>query len=436
VPTAPAAVPRSEGTLAPPPEDYVVVRFRDEVPDWRRPGLSAAKGAPGYRPARFAPFARVEVPPGMTAADLVARFQADPEVLWAEQDAPCRALFQGTAPGPPFNDPLLPRQWTYQRINLLPALTRSPRQGEGVVVAVIDTGVAFGSGPSFPSRRGLDLEGTSFAPGWDFVDQDPFPFDEGSALDRNDPLSIRFGHGTFAASQIAAVANNGIAGIGVAPRTTIMPLRALNTRGTGRFSDIAEAIHFAANHGARVINMSLGGREGTIALQEAVRAARRVGVVLVAAAGNEAREDDFPGDVSFPARYAEVLAVGATDFHDRRASYSSHGPGLDLMAPAGDTFDEVSPGILDAALSTSFLHNPRTGQTTYGAFWSTGTSFAAPQVAGTAALLISLGVRDADGVERLLLDTTRDLGSPGFDTHHGWGLLDAFDAHRGLGLTF
>jgi hypothetical protein len=415
--------------------EHVIVQYRRDVPSELRPLLSRDAGGWEYRPARFAPFARVEVAPGDDPQELVARLAAQPEVEWAELDPICWTHFDGNLKQAQFNDPLLPRQWSYERINLLPALARNPGMGQGVVVAVIDTGVAFGTGPTFPTRRGLDLEGTAFVPGWDFVDNNPFPFDLGHRIDNpNDPLSRRFGHGTFAAAQIAATANNGIAGIGVAPRAAIMPLRVLGIRGFGTFSDVAEAIHFATNNGARVINMSLGGEGGSTPLLQAVRAAHQAGVVLVASAGNEAQAQDAPADVGFPARYAEVLAVGATRFDGQRAAYSNTGPGVDLMAPAGQGLVERPGNVLDAALSTSFLHHPASGETNHSAFWSTGTSFAAPQVAGAAALIIGLGVTDGRAVERMLLDTARNLGSPGFDEQHGWGLLDVFEAHLGLGL--
>ncbi|HVS01855.1 MAG TPA: S8 family serine peptidase [Thermoanaerobaculia bacterium] len=428
----PSVAPSTRGAV----RHQVVVRFRDEVPTGERAARVAALGGGTYRPSRFAPFARVAVPTGTEPGHLAAALAADPGVAWAEVDHWCRAAHLTVRPAASFDDPLLPRQWTHERIRLLSAFDHNPLLGAGVVVAVIDTGVAYGNGGSYPTRRGVDLEGTAFVPGWDFVDGDPEAFDLGVGIDDDEPFaSPRFGHGTFAAAQVAAVAGNGVAGIGTAPRAAIMPVRVLGIDGFGVFSDVAEGIHFAVARGAKVINMSLGGKEGTSALEEAVRAAHAAGVVLVAAAGNEATAPDFPGDVSFPARYPQVLAVGATNFADDRASYSNTGPQLDLMAPAGDGLEEVRPGIRDGALSTSFLFDPLDRSEIYGAFWSTGTSFAVPQVAGVAALLISLGVTDPDAVRLLLLERTRDLGTPGFDTEFGAGLLDALESHHGLGFS-
>jgi serine protease len=214
----------------------------------------------------------------------------------------------------------------------------------------------------------------------------------------DDPTAPRFGHGTFIAAQIAAAANNGLAGAGIAPRVTILPVRVINDQNFGFFSDVADGIDFAVAQGARVINLSLGGSQGPDFLRLAVERAHRAGVVIVASTGNEAADPDAPDDVSFPSRYPQVIAVGSTSFADRRASYSNFGPGLDLMAPAGDDASFVDALRRDAALAPSFLFDPENGQATYASFWATGTSFAAPQVAGAAALLVALGVRDPDAV--------------------------------------
>jgi serine protease len=416
----------------------VIVRFAPQVEPAERAQLARRLGAADYRPARFADFARLAVGAQDDVELLAERLRAEPGVEWAEPDRYCSAAVrQVTAAAVSFNDPLFPRQWTFARLRLAEALERNPRRGEGVIVAVIDTGVAFGSGGAFPARRGLDLEGTSFAPGFDFVAGDAEPFDEGSALDDDDPFrSPRFGHGTFVAGQIAATVDNLVAGASVAPRAAIMPLRVLDVDGFGTFSDVAEAIRFATERGARVINMSLSGEQGTTPLQEAVREAHRRGVIVVAAAGNQAADQGADDDVRFPARYPEVVAVGATRFDDRRASYSNRGAALEIMAPAGDDLAEVAPGLRDGALSVSFLHDPVSGAVLDAAFFATGTSFAAPQVAGAAALLVGLGVNDPEAVRFMLSETARDLGAAGHDRETGFGLADLLAAHRGLGFSF
>jgi subtilisin family serine protease len=416
---------------------HVVVRFARDVPGWQRRQIVQAAGGISFKAARMGSFAKVGVAAGDAPEALVERLSGMPGIVSAELDPIARALGLEARAAPDkrrFTDPLVNLQWSYDRIRLPEALDLNATDGQGVIVAVIDSGVASGSGASFPARRGLDLEATAFLPGADFVDGGP-PYDEGSG--GGSPSSPRFGHGTYVAAQIAATVNNGLAGASVAPRATILPLRVLGTSGQGFFSDVADAIDFAVNQGARVINLSLGGSQGAEFLQAAIRRAHQAGVVIVAAAGNEAEEPDFGGDVAFPARYPEVIAVGSSAFDDTRADYSNHGPGLDLMAPAGeDPSVLVGQGRRDAAVSTSFVHDPVSGETIYASFFGTGTSFAAPQAAGVAALLVALGVRDPAAIRLLLIETARDLAERGRDDQTGAGLLDAFEAHRGFGFAF
>jgi len=361
-------------------------------------------------------------------------------VLWAETDPLVRAAADRVSAAAVTNDPLFAQQWNLQRIGLQEALQRNPAAGRDVVVAVIDTGVAYGQGVIFPRIRGVDLEPTRFTAGADLVDGDGEPYDEGSAFDPRRPEETpRFGHGTFAASVIAAAVDNATAGAGIAPNVTLMPIRVLGRDGFGTNSGVAEGILYAAEHGAKVVNLSLGGTSASQSIAEAVAEADRRGVILVAAAGNEADDDVFDDelgrDVAWPARYPQVIAVGATAFDGSRSTYSNFGPNLDLVAPAGEDNASVGSGRLDGVLATSFLHDPVSGSTLYGAFWATGTSFACPQVAAVAALLVSVGVDDPDAVRAMLQLTARDLLTPGYDTTTGHGELDAAAAHRGLGFT-
>ena len=427
---------------------HVLVRFETGLAPGLAKQIASGLGAPRVRPARFGEFSRVDVPAGRTAEQVAADFRAHPSVRWAETDPLVRAAatsVRATANGASAaaaitDDPFFSRQWHLERIGLDEALQRNPADGAGVIVAVLDSGVAFGSGNSYPVRPVPDLGSASFVPGFDFVDNDPVALDLGIAGD-DTPTGVRFSHGTFAASIIAATVNNGLAGAGIAPRAAIMPVRVLGIDGSGFSSDIAEGIRFAVDNGARVINLSLGGSGIATVTREALNYAHSRGVVVVAASGNDADdsevfEGEFDSDVAYPARYPTVIAVGATAFDGRRADYSNFGPGLDLVAPAGEgASNEVAPGVRDAVLATGFLFDPVSRQELYGGFWATGTSFACPQAAGVAALLLSLGVDDPDAVRTLLELTARDLGPAGFDTDTGSGQLDAAAAHRGLGFT-
>lgn len=427
------AFPVHDGVAA----DHVVVRFRDEVPAWQRESVSKGAGGRAYRPARFADFARVDVNRDRPLAEVLQALRASPTVLWAELDPVYSGAGREVVSLPshqPINDPFFPFQWTLERIRFHEALDLNSTGGRGVVVAVIDSGVAAGIGATFPQRRGVDLQGVTFLPGFDFVDGGP-AFDLGVAVGSG-PVARqpRFGHGTFAAAQIAAGVNNGIAGAGIASEVTILPVRVLDPLNATNAAVVAEAINFAVGAGADVINLSLGGREGFGPLQQAVESAVRAGVVIVAAAGNEGQDDDPPADVSFPARYEGVIAVGATNFDGGRAGYSTTGPSLDLMAPAGENAGSERGQTRDAALAPSFLHDPVTGETVYAGFFANGTSFAAPQVAAAAALLMALGVDDPEAVRFVLEETARDLAAPGFDPQTGQGLLDLLRAHQGLGF--
>jgi serine protease len=293
--------------------------------------------------------------------------------------------------------------------------------GAGVTVAVLDTGVAYPTGGSRPGSP--DLDRRLFVPGYDFVDHDNRPFDQN-------------GHGTHVASTIAEKTNNGYGLTGLAYGVRIMPVRVLNRAGKGDAVTIARGIRFAVNHGAKVINLSLNFdtsvTEGEIPeLVAAISYAWRRGSLIVAGAGNTGSRS-----VSYPARGPHVLAVGGTTQHGCLASYSSHGDGLDLVAPGGGA---------DAALSGDPACRPgRTGPPIYQVTLAgrqlerfdiagyTGTSMAAPHVSAVAALVVASGVIGPDpspeAIEARLEQTARDLGRPGYDARYGWGLVDAATA--------
>lgn len=214
------------------------------------------------------------------------------------------------------------------------------------------------------------------------------------------------GHGTMVAGIAAANTGNGIGIAGAAWTARVMPIKALDSDGWGWDSDIAQGVVWAADHGAKVINLSVGGPGNNPVLSDAVKYATGKGSVIVAAAGNDG--DDTP---QFPAAYPEVIAVGATDTAGRLTDFSTHGDWVDVAAPG---FGIVAPGL---------------GQ---DYFYVDGTSFSSPLVAGTAALVrTAYPTMTPAQVRARILATARDAGPRGIDQYYGYGVLDAYNAVGG-----
>jgi serine protease len=194
-------------------------------------------------------------------------------------------------------------------------------------------------------------------------------------------------------------------------------------------ADIAEAVRYAADHGAKVINMSLGGNRSSKILAAAVRYAHDKGVVVVCAAGNEGR-----GKVGYPAAYPGAIAVAATQFDGKTSFYSNWGKAIDLAAPGGNTrLDQNGDGLPDGVLQNTILPG-HPEQNDYLLFM--GTSMASPHVAGVAALLIERGVTDANAVERVLKATAHLPEGTRRDDHYGAGIVDADAALRKVTLDW
>ena len=312
----------------------------------------------------------VQVPPGQDVRALAAMLSADPRVKYAEPN-----YFLYTLAIPPTNDPLILQQWNMLDFGLPQAWSRETGS-ESVTIAIIDTGV---------DTRHEDLRGR-FVPGCNFVDKNDDP---------NPPRPTGgAAHGTHVAGIAAAIGNNGRGVAGVAwSGTRILPIKVLtfdvDDRGQERQRGgdalvIANAIRWAAGlpvggvnrnpHPARIINLSLGAPVISPALNEAVAAARRVGTIVVAAAGNSSLRNA----IYAPANSPDAVAVGSVDSHRQRSGFSNYntaGRTVDLMAPGG-----AGPAICSTVLST--LPNNQ-----YGCMQ--GTSMAAPFVAGVAALIWS-----------------------------------------------
>ncbi|WP_017295992.1 S8 family peptidase [Geminocystis herdmanii] len=280
------------------------------------------------------------------------------------------------------NDPQYTQQWNLRSINVEQAWDET--KGEGVTVAVIDTGVT-----KIP-----DLEQTEFVEGYDFVNNKTDVYDD-------------VGHGTHVAGTIAQSTNNGYGVAGIAYKAKIMPLKVLGVNG-GTVADIAEAIKFATDNKADVINMSLGGGGDSQLMRDALKYAHEKGVVIIAAAGNENRNS-----ASFPARYPQVISVSATDSVGNKAPYSNFGAGVDISAPGGsETGKIIQETIID-------------NQPSFMGFQ--GTSMASPHVAGVAALVKATGVENPDEIREILIKSARKIENDPLN-HYGAGQLDAGQA--------
>ncbi len=335
-----------------------------------------------------------------------ARLAAVPDVVGVAP--PVRLTALGASPrlatSTPSGDPAAAPRWSLPAVQAAQAWTTT--SGEGTVVAVVDSGVAAYPGqptpvvPSIPQDRLL--------PGRDFVDGDDVPQD----------LS---GHGTFVAGVIAAGASDDRGPAGLAYGAKIMPIRVLDGRGDGTDFQVAQGIRYAVNRGADVINLSLGGPTSSSVLQDAVRYAVDAGVVVVAASGNQGTRF-----VGYPAGFDGVLAVGSTGRTGAATSYSSYGPRLALVAPGGDVTQDLDhDGYPDGIVQESLDPADRS-KTCF--CMEDGTSFAAPMVAAAAALVESVGLRDAAQVRSVLTASAKDLGPRGRDELSGAGLLQAADA--------
>lgn len=348
--------------------------------------------------------------------EVLARLKSDPRVEAAEPDYLYRALpvVSTCPPLPPAgaaldfpDDPMYPQQWNMRAIEAEGAWRWST--GRHVVVAVIDTGVAYADRGKF--RRVEDLDRTRFVQGYNFVANNPYPHDDHA-------------HGTHVAGTIAQSTHNGKGVVGVAFDASIMPLKVLSARGTGTVSDIADAIRFAADHGARVINMSLGGPFPSTVMARAVSYAHRKGMILVCAAGNSGRSQ-----VSYPAAYPECLAVSAVDPEEELTFYTNYGPRIDLAAPGGDTREDETRGVLQ---NTIGLQDPSTER--YA--WFMGTSMAAPHVAGVAAMVAAQGVTRPRAVKGVLQATARSKGEAGRRKGYGAGIVNARAAALRVSLGY
>jgi serine protease len=335
------------------------------------------------------------------------------ETCLAKTDIDIEAMDENvhfTALGQTPNDPMYQFQWNFKQVDAKGAWDTST--GDDTTVAVIDTGVAFDEAPEDGILRPKDLEETGRTQGYDFVDNDDFAWDG-------------HGHGTHVAGTIAQTTNNKYGVAGVAYDADIMPLRVLNSSGFGDLSDIADAIRYAADNGADVINMSLGGPIPSFVLSRAIKYAHKQGVTIIAAAGNSGKNAP-----SYPAAHKHVVAVAATQYDETTTFYSQWGDFVDIAAPGGNTrVDQNDDGRPDGVMQET-LKDGETDEHDMVLFM--GTSMASPHAAAVAALIESKGITHPERVEEILKDSADDSmkksSSSEFDERYGAGIIQADEA--------
>jgi subtilisin family serine protease len=374
----------------------------------------------------------LELAPDADVTAAVDAYATDPAVVWAE---PVRRVQTVLVP----NDPFLASSgswgqnfadlWGLPRIGM-PAAWDVAR-GDGVVVAVTDTGLDVAH-PDIQTNvwvntgevagNGVDDDANGYIDdvhGFDFVNGDGDPFDD-------------HGHGTHVAGTVAATGGNALGLVGVAFESRIMGLKGLDAGGGGTTDELAEAILYAVDNGADVINASWGGGGASQLIDDALEAAHAAGVVFVAAAGNN--NADLGVYPFFPASNARAVTVAAFDHLDQRAFFSNYGPKIDVAAPGGGDAccgPEAFRSVLSLRASGAGSDMTGGGQLVVSGNYlrQAGTSMAAPHVAGAAAVLLS--AHPGFGPEQIrhaLRTGADDVGPPGVDADSGYGMLNVAGA--------
>lgn len=313
-------------------------------------------------------------------ASALAKLKADPRVAYAEPNYIAKAYQAAQVPNLGFraDDELLPKLWGMTKIQAAEAWKTTT--GNNVKVAVVDTGIDY---------KHSDFSGNRVEKGRDFVNNDDDAMDDQ-------------GHGTHCAGTIGAGMGNGGV-VGVAPNVKLVAVKVLSASGSGSYAGVANGIVYAADSGAQIISMSLGGPGGGQVLTDAVNYAISKGCLVVAAMGNDNSERP-----SYPAVLPGVMAVGSTTSADVRSSFSNFGKHISVSAPGSDILSTVPGGS-----------------------WKSfsGTSMATPHTAGLAALVKSaFPALNAAGIQAKIEASADDLGDAGFDKFFGHGRINAAKA--------
>jgi serine protease len=403
---------------------HIVVKFADGVSPQAMSAMASGIGGQSVRGLHHADFVYVHIPADADPVARAAQMARMPGVIYAEPDARVYTMYRP-------NDPLYRYQWNLQKIDMERTWDVNRGAKNAVVVAVIDSGVAFQDKGAL--AQAPELKGVPFVSPFDFIWDDAEPFD----LD---------GHGTHIAGTIAQATNNEAGTAGMSFNVSIMPIKAIFTEWDDALdapfpygaSTVARAIRYAADNGAKVINLSIGSFLPNTATLEAMEYAIGKGAFLAAAAGNDGDAGNPP---TYPAAYAKdldgAMAVAAVDFNLARAPYSNANDYVEIAAPGGDNDqdlneDEYADGILQQTLDPDAVSAGVFNQFIYA--FEQGTSMATAHVSGLAALLVDQGITTPRAVEAAIKAFATDVGPKGRDDETGHGIINPRGTIRGLGL--
>ena len=405
--------------------DHVVVKFEPDVRLRQARGIAGEAGGTRLTRARYGDFHYLAIPAGEDPVAAAARLRREPGVLYAEPDPIVRASWRP-------NDSFYNLQWNFEKINMERAWDINRGGSSKVTVAILDTGVAYLTQGAF--AQAPDLASTRFVAGYDFIWADDQPVDTD-------------GHGTHIAGTIAQVTDNQAGAAGMAFNVGIMPVKVLDTEWdeqngapfTATLSVVAQGVRWAADHGAKVINMSLGADSGSSTLENALRHAVGQGAFVAIAAGNTGDDDN---SAEWPASYAKsiegVMSVAAVDYNLQRAPYSTHRDYVEIAAPGGDNRADVNSdtrpdGILQQSFDPDFQEQGIFNRFAY--MFYQGTSMSTAHVSSLAALLMDQGVTAPAAVEAAVKRFAAQTPAGGRNDDIGYGVIDPRATLFGLGLA-
>jgi len=440
----------------------IIVKFRDGVSRGNPSALTAQVAGAIADRSSWADFDIVTIPDGMDPEAASAALRAQPDVEYAQPRYINHAMVHP-------NDSLYPNQWNFPAIDMERAWDIQPGATSNIIVAVLDSGMAYRTGTmTYNSRFGFRL-----VPGGPFyppLGQVVVPFAAAPELGASG--SPRFvaprdfiwgddtpvdldGHGTHVAGTIGQLTNNGTGTAGMAYNVRLMPVKVI----TGTWDDVfgspfdgtddvvARGIRYAADNGAKVLNLSIGREDGgpATAVTDAIRYAVGKGCFVVVASGNTRADGNQQNRIAQAAPDINgMVAVGAVGRTLEVGFYSTTAPYVELSAPGGDQRQGgTTAGILQQTIDPDMLETymrplsqygpPRADSFTYEYFQ--GTSMAVPHVSGFAALLMQQGITDPAAIEAAMKQFATDKGPPGRDNSYGFGLINPRATLRGLGLA-